>query len=105
MMNPIITTDFVEWQYQLQKNCTWRDYDLYFDIQDILPYFEGFMTFSDHVDENGDKILADSYKFNTYAQLVDYVKLFNESTNYLHCVLKHKVEDQYCLWFAHRFNK
>lgn len=99
-MDNLITTDFVEWQHQLQINCIWRDWDFYFDIQEILPYFAGFMLFSDS-SLGGTTLLAQPYKFDTYDELVDYVKGL-EGELYLHCVLKHRVDDRYCLRYASR---
>lgn len=99
MIDNLTTTDIVEWQHQLQINCIWRDWDFYFDIQEILPFFVGFMLFSDS-SLNGKKLLAEPYKFNTYTELVDYVKGLPKGERYLHCVLKHRWEDRYCLRYA-----
>lgn len=98
-MNHTIITDFLEWKYQLQKNCTWEEYDFYFEIQNILPYITGYMISVDSV-VCGEKLLATPHKFDTYTALSEYVTEFTVTSNYLHCVLKHKVDNSCCLWWA-----
>jgi hypothetical protein len=101
MMDNTTTKDFHEWKHQVQRNCTWRDYDLYFDIQEIIPHINGYLTFSDSCDpevENG-TLISDSMNFSNYQDLVEHIKS-SSKRKYLHSVLKHKQEERYCLWMA-----
>lgn len=95
-----ITTDYVEWKHQLQINCIWRDWDFYFDIKEVLPFFNGYMVFSES-EKDGKKLIAKSYEFNNYKELLKALEYFDDSERFLHCVLKHRTKDKYCLRYAH----
>lgn len=94
-MTNLLLDDFIEWKYQLPTYCAFTDYNFYFDIQDIINEFDGFM-----VSANVGNLTAQSYHFKSYSQLVEYVKSLNEEKKYLHCVLKYKKEPVFCLYYA-----
>ena len=94
-MNNLLTDDFIEWKYQLPRYAFFTDYTFYFDIQNIINYFDGFM-----ISAQTDGLIAQSYHFNSYEQLVDYVKNLGDGKRYLHCILKHKKEPVFCLYYA-----
>jgi hypothetical protein len=91
----MLTNDFIEWKYQLPNHCIFTDYSFYFEIQDILDYFDGFM-----ISAQVDNLVAQSYHFKSYDELVNYVKNLGNEKRYLHCVLKNKKQPVFCLYYA-----
>ena len=99
MITNSITKDSLEWKYYLEINSIWKDWDFYFDITDIIPFFDGFMVFSESI-KGGENLSAKSYEFATYRELADYVRSLDHKEKYLNCILKHKTENKYCLRYS-----